>query len=42
MPTPLSAAVENKSQSAIQPSGDRPVEAFFLRFSVIESGPISA
>jgi hypothetical protein len=41
-PTPHRRFVENKGQNAIRPSGDRAVETLFLRFSAIESGPISA
>jgi hypothetical protein len=41
-PTPRRAFVENKSQTPIRPSGDRAVEAAFLRFSALEPPSISA
>jgi hypothetical protein len=41
-PTPHRAFVENKSQSAIQPNGHRPVEVPFLYFSAFQPGSISA
>jgi len=41
-PTPHNTFVENKGQGAIRPSGHRAVEAHFLRFSLVESDPISA
>ena len=41
-PTPHRRFVDNKSQSAIRPSGDRAVEVLFLRFSAFQSGAISA
>src|SRR6478609_10782206 len=41
-PTPHSTFVENKSQSAIRLDSHRTVEALFLCFSAVKSGPISA
>jgi hypothetical protein len=41
-PTPHSTFVENKSPTPIRPSGDRAVDAFFLRFSGLQSRSISA
>jgi len=41
-PTPHSTFVENKSQSAIRLDSHRTVEALFLSFSAVKSGPISA
>ena len=40
-PTPHKRFVENKSQSAIRPSGDRAVEFFFVCFSAFQSTVIS-
>jgi hypothetical protein len=37
-PTPIDAFIENKSLSAIRPTGDRPVEALFQLFSGSLSG----
>jgi hypothetical protein len=41
-PTPHRTFVENKSPTLIRPSGDRAVEAFFSRFSGLQSRSISA
>src|SRR5579864_7116184 len=41
-PHPPNTFVDNKGPTPIRPSGDRAVEALFLRFSAVESGPISA
>jgi len=41
-PTPHSTFVENKSPTPIRPSGDRTVEASFLRFSGFQLRSISA
>jgi hypothetical protein len=40
-PHPPRRFVENKGSTSIRPSGDRAVESPFLRFSAVESGPIS-
>jgi hypothetical protein len=41
-PTPHRRFVENKGPTSIRPSGDRAVEAAFLRFSALEPPSISA
>jgi hypothetical protein len=41
-PTPHERFIENKSQTAIRPNGDRTVESRFFRFSGLQSRSISA
>jgi hypothetical protein len=41
-PHPPGTLVENKGQTQIRPSGDRSVDAFFLRFSWLQLQSISA